>query len=53
MRAREKRLLSSNRGSISSIVQWELARLAQLGRIALDIDSADLTRLLGGIRIWR
>jgi PIN domain nuclease of toxin-antitoxin system len=49
---REKRLLSSNRWSISAIVLWELAKLAQLGRIELDINSADLTRLLGGVHIW-
>jgi len=50
--ARENRLLVSNQWSISAIVLWELAKLAQLGRIELDLDSAELQRLLAGIHIW-
>jgi PIN domain nuclease of toxin-antitoxin system len=50
--ARESRLLASNQWSISAIVLWELSKLAQLGRIDLELDSAELLRLLGGIHIW-
>lgn len=50
--ARENRLLSSNQWSISAIVLWELAKLKQLGRIELELDSAELTRLLAGVHIW-
>jgi len=50
--ARENRLLASNQWSISAIVLWEIAKLAQLGRIELELDSAELTRLLAGIHIW-
>jgi PIN domain nuclease of toxin-antitoxin system len=50
--AREKRLLASNQWSISAIVLWELAKLAQLGRIELELDSAKLTRLLAGVHTW-
>jgi PIN domain nuclease of toxin-antitoxin system len=39
---REEKLLSSQRWSISAIPLWELAKLAQLGRIDLDIDMAEL-----------
>ena len=49
---REDRLLSSNQWSISAIVLWELAKLAQLGRIEIELDSAELTRLLAGVHIW-
>ena len=34
----ERRLLSETSWSISSIVLWELAKLAQLGRVNIDID---------------
>jgi PIN domain nuclease of toxin-antitoxin system len=40
--AREEKLLSSQQWSISAIVLWELAKLAQLGRIELDIDMEEL-----------
>ena len=50
--ARERHLLASNQWSISAIVLWELAKLAQLGRIELDLDSPELTRLLAGVHIW-
>jgi PIN domain nuclease of toxin-antitoxin system len=50
--ARERRLLASNQWSISAIVLWELAKLAQLGRIELDLDSHELTRLLSGVHVW-
>ena len=50
--ARERRLLASNQWSISAIVLWELAKLAQLGRIEMDVDSPELTRLLAGVHVW-
>ena len=50
--AREKRLLASSQWSISAIVLWELAKLAQLGRIEVDLDSAELARLLAGVHVW-
>ena len=52
LRASERKLLVSRRWSISAIVLWELAKLAQLGRIEIDLDSAEVTRLLSGIRVW-
>lgn len=48
----ERRLLSDSRWSISAIVLWELAKLCQLGRIALDIESPEFARALSKIHIW-
>ena len=48
----ETALLSTNRWSISAIVLWEIAKLAQLGRIALDLDDRELARLLGRVQVW-
>jgi len=49
---REARLLRQDRWSISSIVLWEIAKLAQLGRIEVDLDDADLSRALASIHVW-
>jgi PIN domain nuclease of toxin-antitoxin system len=49
---REHRLLSSDSWSISAIVLWELAKLNQLKRISIDLDSPEFTRALGRIRVW-
>ena len=48
----ETRLLQSHRWSISAIVLWEISKLAQLGRIEMDIDDVALSRALGSIQIW-
>ena len=42
--ASETRLLRNDRWSISAIVLWEVAKLAQLGRIELDLDDAESAR---------
>ena len=52
LRPREKRLLSADRWSISAIVLWEIAKLAQLGRIAVDLDDADVVRVLARVHVW-
>lgn len=52
LRAGERRLLESQTWSISAISLWEISKLAQLGRIELDLDSADLTRVLARIHTW-
>jgi PIN domain nuclease of toxin-antitoxin system len=48
----ERRLLSGDTWSISSIVLWEIVKLAQLGRISLDLDSPELSRALARIHTW-
>jgi PIN domain nuclease of toxin-antitoxin system len=45
-------LLSSEPWGISAIVLWELATLAQLGRIAIDIGSAEFTRVFARVHVW-
>ncbi len=49
---REASLLGRNSWSIASIVLWEITELALLGRIGLDLDDPDLTRILGTLHIW-
>ena len=52
LRPRERRLLSADRWSVSAIVLWEIAKLAQLGRIAVDLQDADVVRVLARVHIW-
>jgi PIN domain nuclease of toxin-antitoxin system len=48
----ERRLLGSEAWSISAIVLWEIAKLAQRGRIAVDLDDPDVVRVLSRIHVW-
>jgi PIN domain nuclease of toxin-antitoxin system len=50
--ARERRLLESDSWSIAAISLWEISKLAQLGRIEVDLDGPELTRLLARIHTW-
>ena len=50
--AREGRLLRADRWSISAIVLWEIAKLAQLKRIEIDLDDAEVSRVLGAVHVW-
>jgi len=50
--AAEDRLLAADSWSVSAIVLWELTKLAQLGRIEFDPDSAEFTRLFARIHVW-
>ncbi len=50
--ARERRLLESDSWSISAISLWEIAKLVQLGRIEVDLDGPELTRLLSRVHTW-
>lgn len=52
LRPREQDLLERNEWSISAIVLWELAKLAQLGRIRLHLDDREVVRVLSGIHQW-
>jgi len=49
---RERQLLASNRWGISAIVLWELTKLRQLGRIAVDINTAEFATVLSRITVW-
>jgi PIN domain nuclease of toxin-antitoxin system len=48
----ERQLLAAEEWSISGIVIWEIAKFAKLGRIELDLESADLMRLLTRLHVW-
>ena len=50
--AREQNLLENNDWSCSAIVLWELARLAQLGRIDVDLDDRKVARALSSVHLW-
>jgi PIN domain nuclease of toxin-antitoxin system len=49
---REAALLSRDTWSISAIVLWEIAKLAQLGRVAVDLDDPELVRVLTRLHTW-
>src|SRR5712691_1920670 len=48
----ETGLLSRAEWSISAIVLWEIGKLAELGRIDIDLDDPDLGRALSRIQVW-
>jgi len=52
LRPAESRLLRRHQWSISAIVLWEIAKLAQLGRIEIDLDAPEVVRTLHAVHIW-
>ncbi len=52
LRPRERALLSESNWSISAIVLWELAKLAQLGRLELDLEDVEVVRILKQLHVW-
>ena len=52
LKPRERALLTSQPWSISAIVLWELAKLAQLGRIETDLQDPAVVRALARIHVW-
>jgi len=52
LRPRERRVLGADQWSISGIVLWEIAKLAQLGRISIDLEDPDVVRVLARIHVW-
>ena len=49
---RESTLLAREPWSIAAIVLWEIAKLAELGRIEVDLDDPELARTLHRIHVW-
>jgi PIN domain nuclease of toxin-antitoxin system len=49
---REAALLTREPWSISAIVIWEIGKLAELGRIDVDLDAPELTRTLARVHVW-
>ena len=52
LRPKEKVCLEKERWGISAIVLWELAKLAELGRIEIDLDEPELDRFLANVHVW-
>lgn len=52
LRPSERALLAVNSWGVAAIVFWELAKLAQLGRIVLDLDDAEVGRVLTSLHVW-
>ena len=52
LRPRERRVLSADQWSISAIVLWEIATLAQLGRIDINLEDPEVIRVLARIHVW-
>jgi PIN domain nuclease of toxin-antitoxin system len=52
LRPKELALLRTQRWSISAIVLWEIAKLAQLGRIQVELDDPEVVRTLGAVHVW-
>lgn len=49
---KEKRLLAQDRWGISAIVLWEIAKLHQLGRIALGLSDRRIKKALRALHVW-
>ena len=52
LRQREVDLLRGHQWSMSVIVLWEIAKLNQLGRIAIDLDDPEVVRALARVHVW-
>ena len=52
LRTREQAILSRDTWSIAAISLWEVAKLAQLGRVEIDLDAADVVRALARVHVW-
>ena len=50
--AAERKILSADDWSISAIVLWEIARLAELRRISVDLEDREVARVLSRIHTW-
>jgi len=48
----ERRLLANDTWTIAAIVLWELAKLVQLGRVAVDLDDPDVKTVLSKLHVW-
>jgi len=52
LRPRERELLAADSWSIAAIVLWELALLAQLGRLTIDLDDPEVKVALSRLHVW-
>jgi PIN domain nuclease of toxin-antitoxin system len=52
LRPRERELLATDSWGIAAIVLWELAKLAQLGRLTIDLDDPEVKVALSELHVW-
>jgi PIN domain nuclease of toxin-antitoxin system len=52
LRPRERELLAADSWGIAAIVLWELAKLAQLGRITIDFCDPEVASALQEVHVW-
>jgi PIN domain nuclease of toxin-antitoxin system len=52
LRPRERALLSDNPWGVAAIALWELAKLAQLGRIELNLEDPQVESVLATVHVW-
>ena len=52
LRPLEQALLARERWSVSAIVFWEMAKLVQLGRVEMDLESREVVGVLSRIHVW-
>ena len=52
LRDHEIDLLRADQWSVSAIVLWEIAKLNQIGRIAIDLEDPDVVRALAKVHVW-
>lgn len=52
LRPAERKLLTAQRWSVSAIVLWEIAKLAQLDRITMDLQDPEIVRVLAKVHVW-
>jgi PIN domain nuclease of toxin-antitoxin system len=50
--ASERKLLAGNPWGISAIVLWEVAKLAQIGHVAIDMESSEFSRIFARVHVW-
>ena len=52
LRPRERTLLADTGWGIAAIAMWEVAKLAQLGRISLDLSDPFVETVLASVHVW-
>ena len=52
LRPTERSLLAEHSWGVAAIVLWELVKLAQLGRIAVDLDDPEVDSALASLHVW-
>jgi len=48
----ERRLLADEPWGVSAIVIWEIAKLRQLGRIDVDLEDREFSRIFSRVHVW-